>query len=58
MSKAGVFHLRGKIGEFIFGGRFLLDDIENQLRNFVKVFPKDYKRVLTERKEREKVNVG
>lgn len=38
--------------------KFLLDDIENQLRNFVKVFPKDYKRVLTERKEREKVNVG
>jgi glutamate synthase (NADPH/NADH) large chain len=38
--------------------KFLLDDIENQLKNFVKVFPKDYKRALSERKEREKVNVG
>ena len=35
--------------------KFLLDDIENQLKNFVKVFPKDYKRVLTERKEKQKV---
>lgn len=38
--------------------KFLLDDIENQLRNFIKVFPKDYKRVLTERKEKEKIKVG
>jgi len=37
--------------------KFLLDDIENQLKNFVKVFPKDYKRALIEKKEREKVNV-
>ena len=28
--------------------KFVLDDFENQLKNFVKVFPKDYKRVLSE----------
>jgi glutamate synthase (NADPH/NADH) large chain len=28
---------------------FVLNDFENQLKNFVKVFPKDYKRVLTEK---------
>jgi glutamate synthase (NADPH/NADH) large chain len=32
--------------------RFVLDDFENQLRNFVKVFPKDYKKVLMEKKLR------
>ncbi|OLY92185.1 glutamate synthase (NADH) large subunit [Cnuella takakiae] len=26
--------------------RFVLDDFDNQLRNFVKVFPRDYKKVL------------
>ncbi|MGN6402492.1 MAG: glutamate synthase-related protein, partial [Flavisolibacter sp.] len=26
--------------------KFVLDDFENQLKNFIKVFPKDYKRVL------------
>ena len=26
--------------------KFILNDFENQLKNFVKVFPKDYKRVL------------
>ena len=26
--------------------KFILDDFDNQLKNFVKVFPKDYKRVL------------
>jgi glutamate synthase (NADPH/NADH) large chain len=29
--------------------RFVLDDFENQLKNFVKVFPRDYKRVLLAR---------
>jgi glutamate synthase (NADPH/NADH) large chain len=29
--------------------RFVLDDFENQLKNFVKVFPKDYKKALTEK---------
>jgi glutamate synthase (NADPH/NADH) large chain len=27
--------------------KFIIDDFDNQLRNFIKVFPKDYKRVLT-----------
>ena len=30
--------------------KFILNDFENQLKNFVKVFPKDYKRVLSEKK--------
>jgi glutamate synthase (NADPH/NADH) large chain len=30
--------------------KFMLDDLENQLKNFVKVFPKDYKKVLSLRK--------
>jgi glutamate synthase (NADPH/NADH) large chain len=32
--------------------RFILDDLENQLRHFVKVFPKDYKKALQARSER------
>jgi glutamate synthase (NADPH/NADH) large chain len=35
--------------------RFVLDDFENQLRNFIKVFPKEYKRALAERTEKSKV---
>ena len=31
--------------------KFVLDDFENQLKNFVKVFPKDYKRVLLSKKQ-------
>ena len=31
--------------------KFVLDDFENQLRNFVKVFPKDYKKALSEKKQ-------
>ena len=30
--------------------QFMLDDFENQLKNFVKVFPKDYKKVLQQKK--------
>jgi glutamate synthase (NADPH/NADH) large chain len=30
--------------------KFVLNDFENQLKNFVKVFPKDYKRILAEKK--------
>jgi len=26
--------------------RFILNDLENQVKNFVKVFPKDYKKAL------------
>jgi glutamate synthase (NADPH) large chain len=29
--------------------RFILNDFENQVRNFVKVFPSDYKRVLQQK---------
>jgi glutamate synthase (NADPH/NADH) large chain len=32
--------------------KFVLDDFENQLRNFVIVFPKDYKKALLEKKTR------
>jgi glutamate synthase (NADPH/NADH) large chain len=31
--------------------KFILNDFENQLKNFVKVFPQDYKKVLAEKKE-------
>ena len=27
--------------------KFVMDDFENQLKNFVKVFPKDYKKALS-----------
>ncbi|MFT3934389.1 MAG: glutamate synthase large subunit [Chitinophagaceae bacterium] len=37
--------------------KFVLDDFENQLKNFVKVFPKDYKKVLNEKKK-QKVEAG
>jgi glutamate synthase (NADPH) large chain len=29
--------------------KFVLDDFENQLQHFVKVFPTDYKKVLLEK---------
>jgi glutamate synthase (NADPH/NADH) large chain len=35
--------------------KFVLDDFENQLRNFIKVFPKDYKKVMAEKSEKLKV---
>jgi glutamate synthase (NADPH/NADH) large chain len=31
--------------------KFVLDDLENQLKNFVKVFPKDYKKALLNKKK-------
>lgn len=31
--------------------KFVMDDFENQLKNFVKVFPRDYKKVLSKKKE-------
>ena len=36
---------------------FLLNDFENQLKNFVKVFPKDYKKVLKEKRIAPVVNL-
>ena len=38
--------------------RFILDDFENQLKHFVKVFPKDYKRVLVAKSGKTSVNVS
>ncbi len=35
--------------------KFVLDDFESQLKNFVKVFPKDYKKVLAEKSQKAKV---
>ena len=36
--------------------KFILDDFDNQLKNFVKVFPKDYKKVLLEKAEKSIAN--
>ena len=36
--------------------KFVLNDFENQLKNFVKVFPKDYKKALEGKKVKEKVS--
>jgi glutamate synthase (NADPH/NADH) large chain len=38
--------------------KFVLDDFENQLKSFVKVFPKDYKKVLSEKIEKTKVKTN
>ena len=35
--------------------KFVLDDFENQLKNFVKVFPKDYKKSVAAKKEKYRV---
>ncbi len=37
--------------------RFVLDDFDNQLKNFIKVFPRDYKKVLSEMKVRQTENL-
>jgi glutamate synthase (NADPH/NADH) large chain len=36
--------------------KFILDDFENQLKNFIKVFPRDYKKVLKEKSRTVKVH--
>jgi len=38
--------------------KFVLDDFENQLKSFVKVFPKDYKKALSEKSEKAKVKTN
>jgi len=38
--------------------KFVLDDFENQLKSFVKVFPKDYKKALSEKKRKAKVKTN
>ncbi|MES2372680.1 MAG: glutamate synthase large subunit [Bacteroidota bacterium] len=35
--------------------KFVLDDFDNQLKNFIKVFPRDYKKVLIESSQKAKV---
>lgn len=35
--------------------KFILDDLENQVRNFVKVFPKDFKKVVMTKKDKVQV---
>ncbi len=35
--------------------KFVLNDFENQLKNFVKVFPTDYKKVLLSKSQKQKV---
>jgi glutamate synthase (NADPH) large chain len=37
--------------------RFVLDDWDNQLKNFIKVFPRDYKKVLMEKANQLKAKV-
>jgi glutamate synthase (NADPH) large chain len=37
--------------------KFVLNDFENQLQHFVKVFPKDYKKVLQTKASAKKINV-
>ena len=31
--------------------KFVLDDFDNQLKQFIKVFPKDYKKVVFDKKK-------
>jgi glutamate synthase (NADPH/NADH) large chain len=38
--------------------KFVLDDLENQLKNFVKVFPRDYKKALSEKIGRTQVRTA
>ncbi|MFT3903453.1 MAG: glutamate synthase large subunit [Niabella sp.] len=35
--------------------KFLLDDLENQIRHFVKVFPSDYKKIVLAKKEQKQL---
>jgi glutamate synthase (NADPH) large chain len=36
--------------------KFVIEDFENQLKNFIKVFPTDYKKVLQQKKQMAEVN--
>jgi glutamate synthase (NADPH/NADH) large chain len=38
--------------------KFILNDFDNQLKNFVKVFPQDYKKVLQASAVKESVKVN
>jgi glutamate synthase (NADPH/NADH) large chain len=53
LAKEDVWELKDMIAKhFALTGstvaKFVLDDFDNQLKNFIKVFPKDFKRVLCE----------
>ena len=37
--------------------KFIVDDLDNQLQHFVKIFPKDYKKVLMQKAEHAKQDV-
>jgi glutamate synthase (NADPH/NADH) large chain len=63
VSDESATELRQMIGEHLqythsAVARFILDDFENQLKHFVKVFPKDFKRVLAARSGRPSVSVS
>jgi glutamate synthase (NADPH/NADH) large chain len=53
-----LFHFVSKHFEYSKSSvaKFVLDDFENQLGNFIKVFPKDLKRVLLQNEAKEKIN--
>jgi glutamate synthase (NADPH/NADH) large chain len=38
--------------------KFVLDDFENQLKNFIKVFPKDYKKALADTRNKQVEKIG
>ena len=38
--------------------KFILNDFENQLKNFVKVFPQDYKKALAEKEEPQIIQIS
>jgi glutamate synthase (NADPH/NADH) large chain len=38
--------------------KFVLDDFENQKKNFIKVFPKDYKKALEQQKVKQPMSVN
>jgi len=55
LTKEDIWHLQDMIlRHYNYTGstvaKFVLDDFVNQLKNFIKVFPRDFKRVLTETK--------
>jgi glutamate synthase (NADPH/NADH) large chain len=37
--------------------KFILQDLDNQLQHFVKVFPKDYKKALLQRSNKETIKL-
>jgi len=57
VSEEDIVELKGMIEDHLTYtnssvARFVLDDFENQLKNFVKVFPRDYKKALADAKSK------